>query len=380
MNGSFKMNKFDSSLADSQAVEVTPVNPEKFDFDSYAEYAEGLNKKCESFRKDESGVMVYRRMRVAETFSYGCRDMERSLALQLGALEKSISFKADVPNFLEPWYGIGTIASAYGGEYIWAEGNAPAIKPQFNSLDQILEYNPKRVSETDIGIQTLNMIEYFIEKTKGMLPVSFCDIQSPLNIVTHLMPLDSFFLNIMTDPEKVLNFFDILADLSIEFNKEQTSIAGKALVYPGHGFASSSKWRGLGMSDDNAIMISPAHYLEIAAPSAVKVCKALGGPAFHSCGDWTAWIDAVLKMDGIVMADAALSPETDPGATDNLEAYHKFAGTGVILNARIVGDIDTIEKQVRRLWKPGLKLIVVTYCKTYGEQERAYNLIHEICV
>ena len=294
-------------------------------------------------------------------------------------MEQSLKFKANIPNFLEPWYGIGTIASAYGCEYIWKQGNAPAVKPPFRTLDEVLNYQPQVVSKTSIGRHTLEMIEYFMEQTRGQLPVSFTDSQSPLNIVAHLLPLDQFFIEVLLNPDKVLKLFDTLVDLSVEFNVLQKKLIGDSLVFPGHGFASSVKWRGLGLSDDNAIMISPEQYTELAVPSAKRICGPFGGLVFHSCGDWSGWIDAVLKIDGIRMADAAFSPQTDPGATDNHEAFQTFANTGVVLNARIVGDLDTIEKQVKRLWAPGMKLVVVTYCETPEEQDKAYNLIKEIC-
>ena len=373
------MKKFDTSKSDSQAVEVTPLKPEDFDIDSYVAYSEGLNKVCERFWNAGSGVVVYRRMRVAECFSFGSRDMKRSLELQLGSLEKSKLFKADVPNFLEPWYGIGTIASAYGSEYEWPAGNAPAIKPKFSSIDEILNYQPVPVAQTSIGKHTLDMIEYFLEKTRGKIPMSFTDSQSPLNIIANLIPLDQFFIEVLMEPEKVKKLFHILGGLSLEFNKKQSELIGNSLVLPGHGFASSTKWKGLGLSDDNAIMISPEDYTNIAVPSVKEVCDPFGGAVFHSCGDWSGWIDAVLGVEGLQMADAALSPQTDPGATDNLEAFHKFAGTGVVLNARIVGDLETIEEQVKRLWVPGMKLVVVTYCETPHEQDVAYQKIHEIC-
>ena len=51
--------------------------------------------RCRKFWQSESGVLVYRRMRVAEVFSYGCRDMDRSIQLQLGALTNSIQFKTE---------------------------------------------------------------------------------------------------------------------------------------------------------------------------------------------------------------------------------------------------------------------------------------------
>jgi hypothetical protein len=373
------VKKFNTQLSDSQATKVSPIKPEKFDFDEYAEYAEELNKRCLAFWNSYSGVVVYRRMRVAECFSYGCRDMQGSLENQLGALKMSMAYKADVPNFLEPWYGIGTIASAFGNDYIWIEGNAPAIKPKFSSLDEILNYAPHEVARTNIGKHTLNMIEYFIEKTKGKLPVSFTDSQSPLNMIGHLLPLDIFFCEILVEPLKVKKLFDIIAELSISFNREQQKIIGDALVLPGHGFASSKCWNGLGVSDDNAIMLSPEQYKELAVPSIEKICQSYGGPAFHSCGDWSDWIDAVLGIKNLKMADGAFSSETDPGATDNLESFHKFANTNIVLNVRIVGDIKTIENQVKRLWTPGLKLIVVTYCNSPEEQARAYDIIHKIC-
>ena len=370
---------FNNKLADSQATQVLPVKPENFDFSAYEAYAGELNKSCSTFWQEKTGILVYRRMRVGECFSYGCRDKQRSLELQLGALEKSMLYQADVPNFLEPWYGIGTVASAFGGDYIWPEGNAPALQTRFTTIDEVLAYETMEVASTPIGRQTLEMIEYFMDQTKGRLPVSLTDTQSPLNMIGHLYPLDQFFMDLLLEPEKVQLLFDRLADLSIRFNREQVKLIGSALASPGHGFASSTKWTGLGMSDDNAIMISPDQYLELAAPVVEKICMPLGGPVFHSCGDWAGWVNAVLQIKGLKMADGAFSPQTDPGATDNLEAYHQFAHTGVVLNARMVGDLETIREQVSRLWVPGMKLVVATYCETPAEQEKAYQLIHEFC-
>ncbi len=372
--------KFDNQLADAQATQVVPINPENFDFAKYEAYANELNQTCDSFWKKPSGVVVYRRMRVGECFSFGCKDMKRSLELQLGALEKSMLFKADVPNFLEPWYGIGTVASAYGGDYLWHEGNAPTLKSRFSSIDEILALEPIEIAQTNIGRHTLNMIEYFMDQTKGRVPISLTDTQSPLNMIGHLYPLDQFFMDMLMEPEKVRQLFDRLANLSICFNQEQVKLIANSLASPGHGFASTTKWQGLGMSDDNAVMISPDQYLKMAAPSVEKICNPLGGPVFHSCGDWSGSVEAVLQMKGLKMADGAFSPETDPGATNNLEVCHRFANTGIVLNARVVGDLETIREQVSRLWVPGMKLVVVTYCKTPEEQGKAYKFIHEEAV
>jgi hypothetical protein len=370
---------FNNQLADSQATAVEPISPAAFDFERYDQYRQALNERCADFwEKQEEGILVYRRMRVAACFSDGCLDYRESLALQLGALTKSMDFLADVPNFLEPWYGIGTLASAFGSDYIWITGNAPALKPRFSSLDELLAYEPVEIARTSIGRHTLEMIDYFMEQTKGRLPVSFTDMQSPLNMIGHLLPLDQFFVSLMVEPEKVSLLFDRIADLAIAFNEEQYKRIGSALALPGHGFASTTLWKGLGISDDNAIMIAPEQYTELAAPSVEKMSQPWGGPAFHSCGDWSNWIEAVLKLKGLKMVDGAFSPQTDPGATDRLEAYHQLAHTGVVLNARMVGDPETVWKQANRLWVPGMKLILVTYCQTPEEQAEAYHLVHQL--
>ena len=58
---------------------------------------------------------------------------------------------------------------------------------------------------------------------------------------------------------------------------------------------------------------------------------------------------------------------------------HGFGNTGIVLNARMVGGADTVADVVRRLYTPGMKLIVVTYCQTTEEQAEVYERVHEIC-
>ena len=132
---------FDTSLRDSQSTAVNVVNPENFDFDQYAEYAAKQDAKVRAFMQKDSGVLVYRRFRVAEVYGWECQDRELSLRLQLGALKESMKYTADMANYLEPWYGIGIGASAFGAKYIWLDGQAPAVSDQFESIEEALAYD-----------------------------------------------------------------------------------------------------------------------------------------------------------------------------------------------------------------------------------------------
>lgn len=370
---------FDYKSADAQASVVDPIDPQVFDFNAYAEYDDSCRDRCRCFRAAGEGVLVYRRMRVRECFSSGCRSMEDSLRWQLGALAKSMAFKADVPNFLEPWYGIGVLASAYGAVYEWPDGQAPAVNHPFMSVQEALASPSRSVRETLIGRHILEQIRYFTQRTGGKLPMSLTDTQSPLNAACMLVDTSAFLLECMDDPPVVRAFLDRLAELQMEFVRDQQALIGDALVWPGHGFASSREFTGLGQSDDNLLMMSNGMYSDIAVSSFRSCGEPFGGPVFHSCGNWSEKLPVVLSVPGLRTVDAAFGAETDPNPNPEAPFAEMLAGTGIVLNARIVGSPDKVTEVVSKLWKPRMKLIIVTYCQTAEEQEEAYDRIHQTC-
>ena len=370
---------FDQNKADSQATVIEPVMPDAFDFAAYKAYEDGLLDRCKSFWVSDSGVLIYRRMRVAEVFSYGCRDMKISLASQLGALQKSMDYPANVPNFLEPWYGIGTVASSFGIDYTWHEGQAPAFKPKFNSINEALDFPVVDVKDTPIGQYTLDTIDYFLEQTHGRVPMSLCDIQSPFDVAAQIVDMTALLMGLYDCPDNVVELLDRIGVLLTEFTREQVKRIGKVLVWPGHGFASSVVFEGFGMSDDNSIMLSADQFEQFAVASLAKTARDFAGPVFHSCGNWSHLAPVVKQIDGLRMIDGAFGEQTDPSPNDAEIFPEVFAGSGVVVNARIVGDSSEVARHVRKLWAPGMKLIVTTYCQSPEEQQRAYEMVYEIC-
>ena len=370
---------FDASLRDSQSTAVTGVAPEAFDFDRYAEYAARQDEKVRRFMAAESGVLVYRRFRVAEVYSWECRDRELSLRLQLGALRESMKYPADMANYLEPWYGIGIGASAFGAEYLWPDGQAPAVSDVFRSINEALACDPVPIHTTRIGREQTAYVEYFLDKTGGKLPVSLCDIQSPLNIVSEMMPASAMFEGMLEDPEAYVELACRAGGLLRDYLLRLRDLIGDALALPGHGFASSRAMTGIGASDDTSIMISNAMFDALEADPLADMCAPFGGAFYHSCGNWGVKIPSVLKVRNLLGADGAFSSETDPSPNDPAPFGRAFAGTGKILNLRVVGSADTVAETVRKVWQPGLRLIVNTYCRTPEEQREAYDRIQDIC-
>jgi hypothetical protein len=162
--------KFDIDRADPQATAVTSVKPENFDFEEYTAYAGALDQRCRAlFSEKDSGALVYRRMRVAECFSYGCKDMEGSLNAQLGALKFSMDFKTDVPNFLEPWYGIGPIDSAYGGDYVNPDKPVP-VQYQSAANDLRMKNLGQLAKELHVSLNAV-VLRWMMQASPVVIPV-----------------------------------------------------------------------------------------------------------------------------------------------------------------------------------------------------------------
>lgn len=370
--------KFDTTLRDSQGTTVEPVSPERFDLEAYADYEEKQLEKNRNFLQKEEGLLVYRRVRADGVFYDRCRDYKESLALQLGALKLSMNYEADIANFLEPWYGIGYIASCFGGEYVWKPGQAPSVDPKFESTADILNSDFVPIARTGIGRHILEMTEYFIEKTRGKVPVSLTDVQSPINMLTYLLPVTNLFYDVVDEPEQVKKVSELVTGLLLDFLMEQKKLLGSALAGPGHGFASSRAFRGIGLSNDMSIMVQNEDYEDIFKSSDERLGAAFGGVVYHSCGVWESKIEMVKRYQNIFMADGAFSIETDPSPNCPEIFAEGFAGSGIVLNARVVGDAEHAYSVFEKLWKPKQKLICVTYCKTPDEQKKLYEKLHSL--
>lgn len=372
------MAEFNTTTRDSQGTHVEPLDVKDFDLDAYAEYEAELLESNKKFVESDHGLLVYRRVRADGVFYDKCRDYKESLQLQLGALKTSMQYKADIANFLEPWYGIGYIAAAFGADYQWQDGQAPSVNPPFSCAEDILNADVTPIAETSIGKHILEMEEYFLEQTKGKLPMSFCDIQSPLNMMSYLLPITDLFMEIYDDPDSVSEAAKLTADLLIEFLEKQKALIGDCLASPGHGFASSRVFSGAGMSDDNSIMLNPDDYIELFMPQDERIGQTFGGTVYHSCGTWENKIDMVKSFKHLITVDGAFSAETDPSPNNPEVFASAFEGTGIVVNARAVGSCEDAYQAFSKLWTPSQKMIAVTYCQDPSQQEKLYHMLHEM--
>ena len=371
---------FDFTDKDSQAMPVEPLELKYFDIARFEAHAAEADDRFAAFMEKDEGVAVWQRVRVGEVFRDGCRDMAESLRWQLDGLKKSLEYKTDAPSYLEPWYGIGTTAASWGADYVWHEGQAPATYHVFDSIDNVPAQALLDFTEAPVTRFTLETIEYFLDATQGRLPISWSDIQAPINVVGGgLVDVSRFFMAFYQNPDKVRQLLQAAAAVLTAFLDLQTELIGDALSRPGHGFASSRQGVGVGLSTDNLVMLSPKMYEKFCIPIDAEIGVRFGGVATHSCGNWGKWIDILAKNPSLMAVDGAFSPQTDPAYNQCEDFRDVLVGTGIILHARIVGDADEVLARVKRLWKPGTKLIIVTYVQDAAAQHRLYDDIHAIC-
>ncbi len=367
---------FDITMRDSQYTPAARIKPEDFNADGYREYEAGLLEGNKAFLNKDSGVLVYRRMRGDGVYYDKSREHAESLELQLGVLQKSRMYKADLANFLEPWYGIGYIASSFGGDYIWGEGQAPSVEPLFSSVDELNAAESIPLHESRLGRIILERIEYFLDKTKGKVPISYSDIQAPVNMLSYLLPMNNLCFEVMDNIEGVKKAAQRVNTLLIDFLKIQRDMIGDALSSPGHGFPGSRVYGGAGESADNVIMFSDNHYREIFQAEHERLGDVFGGVVFHSCGNWAHKAEMVRDFRNTIMVDGAFSPATDPDPSNPGDFARIFKDSGIIVNARCVGTAEEVFPCFEKLIVPGMKVIATTYCQDPEDQAKLYDRLH----
>ena len=129
-------SKFDHTQKDAMAMPVQPREITDFDLDRYEAFALEADQRYAEFLRKNEGVAVWQRVRPGEVFRDACRDKRDSLRWQLGALTRTMDYRTDAPTYLEPWYGIGTTAAAFGADYEWLPGQSPAVKACCGSVEE----------------------------------------------------------------------------------------------------------------------------------------------------------------------------------------------------------------------------------------------------
>ena len=331
------------------------MKAKNFDFSRFEDWAAAQDAVARDFLSGKtSGVFLKESVWVPGKSYVAARTPQESLEIQLDTIDAQMRLgRAPVP-YLEPWFGVGIYANAFGASVLWNEGESSATHYiYFNETDA------GKIGEPDFNAQlprlVMDGIDYFLEQTQGRIPISCTDTQSAFDSASLMWDSTSFFESMFTSPEVVHHVLNRINQAILTFSQQQIDRIGGALAQPGHIMLSARGGPGFSVSDDNIVMISGEHYTEFSAPYNAQLAERFGGLAVHSCGNYERQLDALAATPGIRLIDGAFSKTLDPNPNLQYELFRdRLKGSGIMLQARMHTDWTEI---LPRLYAPDLRLI-----------------------
>ena len=348
------------------------MHPNDFDYVRFAEFRAQREEQVRDFLAGNGPeVLVQERAWVPGLQCYTtARTPQESLEIQLTSFTAQLDLASPYLPYLEPWFGVGVFANAFGCPYVWIDGKSPQTHYSVFSAEQA-----DALGEPDRNCEAMRLvmdgIRYFQDATGGRLPISITDTQSPFDSASLIWESSSFFTSMSESPESVHRILSRLADLVIEFSQEQATALGATWARPGHIMMSAPGSTGIALSDDNIVMVSGRTYTKFAIPYNERIAAAFGGLAIHSCGCYETQIAALAKTKGLMLVDGAFSPILDPNPNLKVERFvEALTDTGIILQPRMHQGWEEI---LPRLIRPGMRVAPVLPGPEAG-QPRTANL------
>ena len=223
------------------------------------------------------------------------------LGLQLGRIESHLSRLHDdyIPS-LFPWYGTDVVTSAFGGNVLFPPRTEPWLEaPVVRDPADIRRLVPPDPERDGLMPRVLRCIDYL--HANSTYPVTFTDCQAPFSIAVSLCGVDTFCLWMYDYPVLAHELMDFCTEVLIDWVKTQKAHAAVPLesgAFP-EGIIVPDGFGGVGMSDDDCTILSPALYREFVVPYNARVYRAFGGGTLHYCGNASHQIENFLETEGL---------------------------------------------------------------------------------
>jgi Uroporphyrinogen decarboxylase (URO-D) len=334
------------------------MDPQHFPYDRFLALKEDKERRLVEFMTapamDDIPVVIRPPCNVWGAVS---RYREQSLDLQLDALALSLQMQSDfLFSYLEPWHGMGVFANIFGCPVNWNDYDAPQTRYLYHSVDELRDLKRPHVMDSELAQMVLETIRYFRRVTGDALDISLTDTQSPNDSASLILDTCEFFAAGLAEPEQITPFMEMVTDVMIEFSDMQFDAMGPTATHPGHIMLSARQLPGISISDDNMAVISRATYHNSALPYNNRLSEHFGGIAIHTCGNFMQNYAIVKQMSHLLLIDCAVAG-TDPQPNDAAKLNAAFAGTGIIIKARI-GEDEANWQVLDDLVSPDLKLIL----------------------
>jgi hypothetical protein len=333
---------------------------EQFNFEAYHRKVEQIMARTGGLK----GVLTKEYIPVTQStlgdFCVECEDRRRLLDLELEGMTKTLAVDTDYVPYLEPWHGVGVYSEAFGCPFEWREKDSPWSHPIVKDIDGLKRLEKPVLKNSKMLNFVNDTIEFFDRQTRGQIPISLTDTQSPLDNATLICDTTFFFMSAYEYPDQIKQLIQWITDLMIESSRRQRELA-RNQAKPGHIMWSPTDGRGLSISEDDLVMIGSDFYEEFAKPYNMQLAQAFGGLAVHSCGHWNQHFGPLSDTPGVFMCDLAMRPVGDPNPHEREEVFNGFAARNTLVQIRTEPDSpdpDRMFAWVDRLRGPGFPMII----------------------
>lgn len=233
---------------------------------------------------------------------------EKNLIFQLANINLTLSHDTDYVPYLDPFEGVTVLSEAFGCSVEVPFNGDPWIKnPLIRKNPEDVYLLKKPELKNNVYLRTLETLKYFEEKSGGLLPVGATDPQGPLDVASLIWNNQDFIQACVFNKKEAHYILDLVTESFIEFYSMQYESL-KNPAYPVHSFPLVDSNDGISVSDDEAILLSPALYEEFGLPYLNRISDAFGGLYYHCCGDFGFILDQILKIRGLRAINGHLSP------------------------------------------------------------------------
>ncbi len=272
----------------------------RLDLQAIKKSHEKLKKTYRMEETDRVPVIEYSKKDLGYTIKQLSLEKECMLSQQLNNISMTSYYDTDYVPFLEPWICVPIYVEPFGAKIKFLENEWPAAEPVIiDNPNDVYKLKATKVWESDLWKRLKGIIEYFQLNTKGDIPIAITDPQGPFTNASLLWKTDEFFMACYTNPKEVHFIMNLLTDHFIEFTDAQLKIIDNP-AYPGHSFPLGETGRGISISDDNAVMISPELFEEFCLPYLNIISEHYNGLYYHSCGNYMKTLPSIMKIKKLI--------------------------------------------------------------------------------
>lgn len=239
-------------------------------------------------------------------------DPELDLKYQLHAVQFDVESLdlgyANLPSIF-PYFGVCVIPSAFGCEIEFPEYGHPMAHHLFDAPEDVYKLRMPDLRKDGLCPRVLERIDYFQEKTKGMIPIRGATINDPLDVATQIWNINTFMMSTRSHPKEIHHLMSLVTDAIIEFTKIQAERIANRFRYDHLRI-----WheRGVSIIGDVSGMISAADYEELVRPYHNRISDAFNGISLRNCGQCAQVLPYYASLKGFQGFDVYLE-ENDPG-------------------------------------------------------------------